>query len=666
MRDRTFFRRLSLFLALGWTAWNPAVEAGDWPQFRGSNRDGVSPETGLLRSFPESGPAVLWRVPLGTGFSGVAAVGDKLFTMDSRGEKEYALCLARSDGHELWRAPVGALFREATGDGPRSMPAVEGDLLWVVGSQGDLVALRAESGEKLWSVDIRERFGTELPPFGFAMMPLVVGDQVVLGVGGGERALAAFDKRTGELAWQAPAGPLAYSSPIHVTWNGTEQLLFLDQSHLVSISPAGEPLWSLPFADPFLIKVVLPVFVPPDLVFVSASYDYGAMVVRLEKGEGGKPAARTVWESRVMRNHFNTSVAHDGLVYGFDNATLKCIDATSGETRWAKRGGFGKGSLIYADGHLWVLTEHGRLILAEATGEGYRQKASAQLFDTRTWTPPSLADRRLYLRSQEELVSLDVATGGARTETARGSGEAIGPKPAGASTGLDAREILARHLEARGGAEALSRIETVRISGRFHHNGEEYPFTIYRRRPDRYRFEAHSPDGPLMIEAWDGEKAWRENLQLWQPFAGKFVYLPRAELSPEERPLFLEDEVPFDGPLLGAQTAGLEVRLVGTEELDGVAVFHLRVELDGGRSQHWWLDRRDFSIVKRTARHLDQMGYHEPYDRVWFTTRYREVAGVRFPSSWEREDFQLVRIFEVSEIEINVELDDALFSPPGP
>ncbi len=110
---------------------------------------------------------------------------------------------------------------------------------------------------------------------------------------------------------------------------------------------------------------------------------------------------------------------------------------------------------------------------------------------------------------------------------------------------------------------------------------------------------------------------------------------------------------------------GHDIELVAAEELDGVPVYHLRGVLDGGRVQHWWLDRRDFSIVRRTARHLDPMGFHDPFDRVWYVTGYREVAGVRFPSAWEREDFQLARIFEVQEIEVNVELDDALFSPPA-
>jgi outer membrane protein assembly factor BamB len=377
--------------------------AADWHQFRGPQRDGKSTERGLLREFPPSGPKELWRVPIGAGFSSIAVVSDRLYTMDSEGETEHALALDAANGRTLWRVPVGSIFRDVNGDGPRSTPTVDADSVFALGSRGRLAALRASTGETVWEISLTEAFEGELPTWAFSTAPLVDGDRLLVEVGGsGARAIAALDKKTGAVVWTSQEGHVAYSSPIPIELQGAKQFLFLLQEKLVSLDPEGRELWSVPFAPQLDIKPASPVFVAPDLVLISASYDVGAKMIRLTAD-----GPEEVWTGRQMRSHFNSAVALDGRVYGFDTATLRCLDAATGESCWAKRG-LGKGSLLYADGMFLVLSERGMLVLVEATPEAYRELASHQVLEGRCWTPPSLSQGRLYLRNHSQLVALDL------------------------------------------------------------------------------------------------------------------------------------------------------------------------------------------------------------------------------------------------------------------
>lgn len=388
-------------------------ETNDWPQFRGPHRDGVSREIGLLKAWPESGPTELWRVPLGAGFSGTAIVKNQIYTMDSRGDREFVVALAADTGRELWRTPIGKIFKEAAGNGPRSTPTVEGGFLWGLGSFGDFAAFKAEDGQKIWAVNLQEKFGAKMPIYGFVTAPLIVDDLVLIEAGGPDgQTYAAFNKKTGDLAWASHDGQPAYSSPIEVKFNGVEQSVFLDQTGLVALSRDGEVSWTAPFGRKFPIKVAMPIFVPPDMIVVSASYDIGAMAVRMKPSpkatKKGAVLTEIAWENRLLRSHFNSPVYHGGLICGFDNAALKCIDVKTGQPRWTKRGGLGKGSLIYADGHLIVLSEQGKLLMIEADASTYKEKSAVQTLEGPTWIPPALAQGRLYLRGKSEMVCFDL------------------------------------------------------------------------------------------------------------------------------------------------------------------------------------------------------------------------------------------------------------------
>ena len=380
----------------------------DWPQYRGPNRDGISTETHLVTEWPEAGPTELFRQPIGAAFSGITVVGDRLYTAESDAEGEFALSLDAATGEQIWRQKIGDLFENSFGNGPRSTPTVVDGKVYVLSGQGVFNALEASDGKLLWQVDFKERFGAETPRFGFSASALAIDDLLIMETHGVEdNAVVALDRQTGELRWGTEKTHSAYSSPIQIEFGGVEQLIFLNSDDLVSVDMSGKVLWSHPFAPGNGVKPAIPIFVEPDLIFVSASYDIGALVVRMQSKEGVL-SAEEVWRSRVMRNHFNASVLHEGTLYGFDNSALKAIDAASGQQHWAKRGGLGKGSLLYAEGHLVVLSETGNLMLVEATPEAFRQKAAARVLSGRCWTSPTLSHGRVYVRNREEIVAFDL------------------------------------------------------------------------------------------------------------------------------------------------------------------------------------------------------------------------------------------------------------------
>lgn len=380
----------------------------DWPQFRGPQQNGVSAEKGLLRSWPESGPKILWKKPIGNGFSMVTAVGDALYTMAVEGESEMAYRLRASDGEVVWRVAIGPVFPEVFGDGPRATPTVEGGVVYALSAAGRLHALEMKDGTRRWELDLVKELGSSTPDRGFASSPLVDGDLLLLEAGGKEgKAVVALDKKTGKVRWSALTGEAGYTTPLAVTIDGVRQYVFLRSAggDLVSLLPDGKVHWQYSWRAG---AIASPLFLPPNRIFASATDDIGAVLLEIGKADG-KATVREVWKNRLMKNHFSSSVLYEGHIYGFDNASLKCIVAETGEQKWVQRG-YGKGSLIAADGLLYILSDQGQLILAEATPAGFHEKGKVQVLEGRTWTAPVLSHGRLYLRNDKEMIVIDVRT----------------------------------------------------------------------------------------------------------------------------------------------------------------------------------------------------------------------------------------------------------------
>jgi outer membrane protein assembly factor BamB len=403
-------RRLSslalcgLIIAAGLLA--SAAAAGDWPRYRGPAADGRSAETGLLATWPPAGPPELWRVPLGGGYSGISVVGDRLFTLFAVGKDEFAAAFDAASGRETWRVRIDRNRPDDQGDGPRATPTVDGDTVYTLSSSGKLHALEAASGKVRWTLDLVKEFDARVPRWGVATSPLVEADLLVVDVGGrAGYSLVAFDKTSGEVRWHANDDEAGYSTPLAVTLGEVRQIVSFSATRLSGVKATdGAALWSHPWRTAYDVNAAMPVFVPPNRLFISSGYDSGGALLQID----GKRVLE-LWRAGRMRNHFNSSVLVGDHLYGFDNAFLKCIAVANGEEKWATRG-FAKGSLIYADGHLIVLGERGNLAWVEATPEDYRESAGFQLFNSKTWTMPSLANGRLFVRDQKELVALDLRT----------------------------------------------------------------------------------------------------------------------------------------------------------------------------------------------------------------------------------------------------------------
>lgn len=406
---------LSVAVGMGLAAF-----AEDWPQFRGPQGSGVANETGLLRSWPEEGPEILWRRPLGEGFAAVSVVGDRAYTLYARGDDEYAAGFLVADGSEVWRRRIGAKFLDHWGNGPRATPAVDGGTVFALSSDGGLFALRTADGEVTWQVDLKATFGdpdrpTQFdegvtagevplgPYWGYCGSPLVEGDLLIVYTGSGDgSSLVALDKRTGATRWHRFDHLLSYTSPFAATIAGRRQIIVAMSQEIVSVTLSGEVLWRHPWAR---YNVSQPVFLPPDKVFFSSANDVGAVLLAVRTAADGV-AVEEVWRNPRMRNNWQSSVAFAKSIVGFDNATLKSL-AETGEVQWARRG-LGKGTLALADGLLYVLSDQGVLTMGEPSAEGFRETGRIAVLSGVCLTAPTVAHGKLFLRNQEEMVCLSL------------------------------------------------------------------------------------------------------------------------------------------------------------------------------------------------------------------------------------------------------------------
>ncbi len=395
---------ITCLLALG-----PVLFTGaDWPQWRGPNHDGISQETGLAPSWPAEGPKVLWRLPLAGGFSSVVVAGGVACTMNGTEEGEFVVAVDQEKGSILWKTRIGNLFvDEEYGSGPRATPAIADGRIYAFGGTGALACLDAKTGQQQWGFSVVEKFGTENAEFGASASPLVVGDKLIVVAGKSQgKSLLSLNKDSGESVWTALDDKAGYATPALCDVGGQKVLAVFTAKALVAVAlDDGRELWRYPWETTMDQNVATPIC-QGGKVFISSRNTAGSALFEFSL-DGTVFKAEPVWESRDMKNYLSTCVLVDGHLYGFNATRLTCLDFKSGEARW-RESGFNKGSLIAADKRLIILGERGELALAEATPDEYREISKFQLVDSLTWIVPTLADGRLYVRSETELVCLDL------------------------------------------------------------------------------------------------------------------------------------------------------------------------------------------------------------------------------------------------------------------
>ena len=383
-----------------------AAQNADWPQWRGPNRDGISKDTGLLKQWPENGPPLVWKTTgAGNGYSSLAIAGGRLFTMGLRGGREYVLAFDVATGKEIWATPNGSVFNNDRGDGPRGTPTVDGNRLFALGGNGDLSCIETEAGRVVWTLNILQKFGGSNPRWGISESPLVIGEKVLVNAGGPNASLVALNKKDGSVIWKTQSDPAGYSSAMPVQIGGTTQIVFFTDRRAVGVDlKDGQFLWSYPRASNKTANVATPV-VRGNRVFLSSDYGTGAGLIEI-KDDG---SAQEVYFTREMRNHHSSSILIGDYLYGFSSGILTAMRFDTGAVAWRDRS-VGKGSLAYADGQLYALSENGVVGLIDATPTGYVERGRFRIPQDSlpTWTHPVVAGGRLYLRDQNTIYAFDV------------------------------------------------------------------------------------------------------------------------------------------------------------------------------------------------------------------------------------------------------------------
>ena len=444
MTDRRRNESTLRLLALATLLITAPALAADWPQWRGPDRDGRSPETGLLSEWPADGPPLAWSAEgLGSGFSSVAVVGDRIYTMGDLDDGQYVLALSRADGSHLWKTRVGDTWGSDF-PGPRATPTTDGDRLYATSTDGEVVCLAAGDGEVVWRRSLVDDFGGRLmqamgtTDWRWVESPLVDGDRLIVTPGARDAALVALDKATGETIWKASVPDLGpegddgagYASVVVSEAGGVRQYVQLLGRGVVGVEAAtGRFLWGYNRVANDVANIPTPLVIG-DQVFASSGYGTGSVLLSLSKTDDGVAAEEVYFlPGDTMQNHHGGLILDGDHVYtgtGHNKGFPLAVKLATGEIAWGPVRAEGKGSaaIAYAEGRLYFRFQDGLMILVEATPEEYRTHGSFEIPDVSSpsWSHPVIAGGKLYLREQDRLWVYDISASGAAAGAAAAAG----------------------------------------------------------------------------------------------------------------------------------------------------------------------------------------------------------------------------------------------------
>lgn len=423
----------------------------------GTDVDETGTGARVFDGFEKLGLEVAWRTQIGSGYSGVAVAGGKAVTMYSDGESDLMAAFDAGDGRRLWTHAFAETYRGHGGShtGPISTPLIADGRVFGLSRQGKLFALDVETGQEAWSTDLVKDYELREPFYGFATSPILESGVLIVELGGEGKAVGGFDPATGEQRWLAGTDGVRYQSPVLVKLHGRRQVVAAGNVTVLGLDPRkGEVLWQYAHQGSGDLGAASLVPVPAgDGRLFLAHKDDLSMMVELRRQDGGIGGVK-VWEDRAIRNSYNVPVYHDGYLYGYSSRFLTCVDAATGESRWRSRQP-GDGFLILVDRHLVIVTRNGSVHVAEATPEGYRELAGLPVLADLSWTPPSFAGGRIYVRSLGEIARIDLREEVARTAEAavdRGDSESLFEpflaQVAAAASAEDKKAIVDRFMAA--------------------------------------------------------------------------------------------------------------------------------------------------------------------------------------------------------------------------
>ena len=406
--------------------------ASEWPQWRGPNRDAIAKESGLLKQWPASGPPLAWKANgLGGGFSSLAISGGRIYTLGDRQGSQQVVAVNLADGKTAWTAKVGPVWEDEYG-GPRGTPTVDGDRVYALGTDGDLVCLQAATGKEVWRKNLERDFGGRMmSSWRWSESPLVDGDRLIVTPGAAKAALVALDKKTGKEVWRAAVPRLGekgadgagYSSVVISNGGGVKQYVQLTGRGVVSVrAQDGKFLWGYNKVANDVANIATPL-VKGDYVFASTGYRTGSALLKLSRaGDGVKAQEVYFLDAKRLQNHHGGLVLIGEHVYGghgHNRGYPICVEMATGKVAWGgegiepNHGGTGSAAVTAADGHLYFRYQNGRMVLIEATPQGYRLKGAFSIPNVNhpSWAHPVVAGGRLYLREQDNLYVYNLKRG---------------------------------------------------------------------------------------------------------------------------------------------------------------------------------------------------------------------------------------------------------------
>lgn len=388
------------------------VLAADWPNFRGPDHNGISLETGWVAKWGEEGPKVLWKASLGVGYAPIGVAKGRAYATGNHDTNATLYCFDAGTGSNLWKFTYpNRLYSDYNGPkglgGTSGSPTIEGDRVYLMSGDGCLYALQSQSGGVVWSNDLFANLGVTRPTWGFASSALVQEDLLILDIGG---AGTGVEKATGKVAWTSDKGAPGYSTPVPWSFQGTPAAAILSSDTAYGIeAKTGKQLWSFPFKTPNLINIA-------DVVVSGNDFFLSSALHAAVRAHFDGAQITQVWTNQSFGNHIASSILVDGYLYGAagavsggGGATLQCIDFATGAQKWSFPG-LAVGGFIVADHKLIVLSDVGELMVGEVSPGGFVPISRAQILPATCWTPPTLANGRIYCRNNKgDLVCLEVA-----------------------------------------------------------------------------------------------------------------------------------------------------------------------------------------------------------------------------------------------------------------
>lgn len=387
------------------TAIEAAIPTAEWPGFRGADRMGHAKVPKLTTDWKADPPKLLWKKPVGAGWSSFAVAGGFAFTQEQRGPNEVVACYGVATGNEVWTQQHEARFDESMGGpGPRATPTLADGAVFVTGATGLLQRLKASTGEVVWQQDFSKLAGrSELPMWGYAGSPLVTNGLVIIFAGGGgDKGVMAFDAVSGQPRWSVACGPESYSSPQLSKVLGEDTLLMLTNDGLLLLDPITGKV-RLHYEWKFKgYRALQPTVIGDDMILLPTPMSEGTRAIRVAKN-GNQLAVEELWTSKHMKPDFTELIAHKGYLYGIDGSMFSCVDLRTGTRVW-KDGRYGKGQslLLESSDQILIAAENGRVVLLQADPAAHKEITSFQALQGKTWNHPVVVGDKLLVRNGAE------------------------------------------------------------------------------------------------------------------------------------------------------------------------------------------------------------------------------------------------------------------------